>query len=285
MRKHLLYLKDEQDKLIHELPLSSFGPQRVPKNICTELLLGQQGKRQIKRDRRKMKEHVLLKQFSVRGLPKQRFYNIKCDNPLDASLNNDSDFSLQQYLGNSVDDIDEERKMDQEFDNMPENEQEKLLNNLLSKKDKRSNSEKMRTNNCITLRNEEVKESFATNFYEEVLPDNGEIKKERRCKSVSSDMKKPKMIKVAKQEKIDQILPSSESDKKIEVVDPEDAAMEENNESKKKVQDATKCCHSMIQVNSDYLQLRSNTRQLINEADDAAVYFQEELLQRLNTTA
>ena len=60
---------------------------------------------------------------------------------------------------------------------------------------------------------------------------------------------------------------------------------EELTDLKRNVNKATECCHSMIQVNSDYLQLRSNTRQLINEADDANIYFTEELLQRLSATA
>ena len=49
----------------------------------------------------------------------------------------------------------------------------------------------------ITLRNEEIKESFVTNFYEEVLPEEEIPKTTRKCKSMCADIK-PKMVKVAK---------------------------------------------------------------------------------------
>ena len=110
---------------------------------------------------------------------------------------NETDFSLQQFLGNSV--VVEEEKEGQEFDSAEEDDKLVLVTKL------RSKSEKTRSNNKISIRNEEVKESFATNFYQEVLPDIKDDQKERRCKSLNSNFK-PRMIKVKKH----QILPESD---------------------------------------------------------------------------
>lgn len=46
-QKHLMLLRDEERKLIAELPLSNFGPQRVPKHLTADIILGQIKKRKI----------------------------------------------------------------------------------------------------------------------------------------------------------------------------------------------------------------------------------------------
>ena len=56
-RKQLNYLKDEEDRIMNALPLSSFGRQRVPKHITAEVVLGQLKKRQVKRTKAEGKQH------------------------------------------------------------------------------------------------------------------------------------------------------------------------------------------------------------------------------------
>lgn len=48
-KKHLLLLEDEEKRLLNELPLSSFGPMRVPRHLTADIVLGQIKKRKIDR--------------------------------------------------------------------------------------------------------------------------------------------------------------------------------------------------------------------------------------------
>jgi len=41
----------------------------------------------------------------------------------------------------------------------------------------------------------------------------------------------------------------------------------------------------MIQHTSDFRQMKANTQEMINEMDDGIKYFEDEIMQRLRTTA
>ena len=83
------------------IPISSFGSVRVPRTVTPEVVIGQMHKRMPTRTKAQQKEHILLRQFHARGLPKNRLYDINCENPMNDSFinNSDSDHTLQQWFG------------------------------------------------------------------------------------------------------------------------------------------------------------------------------------------
>ena len=77
---------------------------RIPKNLTADIICGQMNKRGkiMNRTKQEQKQHQLLKQFHVKDLPKQRFFDVKVNNPLsDSYLNgsHDSENSLREFLG------------------------------------------------------------------------------------------------------------------------------------------------------------------------------------------
>lgn len=72
LKQHLGLIKEDQENLVNSLPLSNFGPERVPQNIDSEVILGRaQRIMKVKnRSGQQQRAHALLKMFTVRGLPK-----------------------------------------------------------------------------------------------------------------------------------------------------------------------------------------------------------------------
>lgn len=98
----MVKLKEEERRLISELPLSNFGAIRIPKQITADIVLGQVHKRKITRTKVQSKQHQLLKHFNTKGLAKNRFFNLDCNNPLsfDENVSDDSQRdSLRQFFG------------------------------------------------------------------------------------------------------------------------------------------------------------------------------------------
>ena len=92
---------------MNQLPLSNFGAHRVPAHITPDVIVGQKNKRKIKRNKMEQKDHAMLKHFTVKGLPKNRHFDLDCQNPLSDSYllgglgsqgSHDSD-TLQQFFG------------------------------------------------------------------------------------------------------------------------------------------------------------------------------------------
>ena len=54
---------------------------------------------------------------------------------------------------------------------------------------------------------------------------------------------------------------------------------------KQAVDDASKCCLDLIKTNSEYITMKSTAKQMLNEVDDATIFFDEELMSRLTQTA
>ena len=54
---------------------------------------------------------------------------------------------------------------------------------------------------------------------------------------------------------------------------------------KKAVDDASRCCLDLIKTNSEYITMKSTAKQMLNEVDDATIFFDEELMSRLTQTA
>ena len=52
IKRQIDVIKDEQQNLQDELPLSNYGPERTPNHITPELILGQAKKRKINRNKK-----------------------------------------------------------------------------------------------------------------------------------------------------------------------------------------------------------------------------------------
>ena len=99
------------------MPLSNYGPDRIPRSVTPQVVLGQ-AERVMKIKSRQAQEtrvHNILKQFTAKGVPKNRFFNLMCDNPLLADCNSegnnakdflesDSKSSLGEFFGFESDD-------------------------------------------------------------------------------------------------------------------------------------------------------------------------------------
>jgi hypothetical protein len=135
MRRQHNYLKKEQTRLMHELPLSNFGPGRVPKHLTPQIIVSQAKKRTIQRNKKQQQEHILLKQFTARGVFKNRYFDLDLECPLslldhkqDSANGSDpqSDATLQEFLGYESDQesdvlIEKEGESQDEFQEAHEN--------------------------------------------------------------------------------------------------------------------------------------------------------------------
>lgn len=76
----------------------------MPKQINAEIILGQLKKRKIERNKTKQKTHTLLKQFTTRGIAKNRYFDLNCDNPfseksMQSQEGSQDDDTLREFLG------------------------------------------------------------------------------------------------------------------------------------------------------------------------------------------
>lgn len=121
MRRQIQYLDAEQKRLTNLMPLSNYGPIRVPRHINAKIVIGKANLHtdtiNKNRNAEDQRQHQLLKQFNCRGLPKNRWFDIDASLPLTeksvdigALLEKDPDeSSLGQFLGFESDDEDQLR--------------------------------------------------------------------------------------------------------------------------------------------------------------------------------
>ena len=106
-------MEAEAKRLTNLMPLSNYGPIRVPKYITAKTVISKADlhTETVNKNRtaENQKQHVLLKQFNCRGMPKNRWFDIDASLPItEKSMDNidalfDKDdpelSSLGQFLG------------------------------------------------------------------------------------------------------------------------------------------------------------------------------------------
>tara|TARA_B110000285_G_scaffold216432_1_gene263729 strand:- start:120 stop:1133 length:1014 start_codon:yes stop_codon:yes gene_type:complete len=205
----------------------------------------------------------MLKQFTAKGLPKQRFYNMNFENPLSDSFlvgreSKGSENSLRQFFG---------------FESNENNSIQILENKVFSEgsnKNKKGTLQDLIDKNLINNKKGKILEFTL---------------KERICRSVFL----PKLEPVNRYEKKTNLSIRSK-EPMMEEIRPSEKIVEEKPKTpdeklKKAVDDASKCCLDLIKTNSEYITMKSTAKQMLNEVDDATIFFDEELMSRLTQTA